>query len=69
MKDFVTKYVKTDPRTTAKRFRIGRHDDGRIKLVFEEQNALWPHSWRLVGATVLNDEDVTGYLDVAGVRI
>lgn len=69
MKDFVTKYVKTDPNTTPKRFRIGRHDDDRIKLVFEEQNALWPHSWRLVGSVILDDEDTFGYLDVAGVRI
>lgn len=68
MKDFVVKLVET-PRSVDKRFRIGRIDDGRIKLVYEERNALPPHAWRLVASTVLDDDDTFGYLNAAGVRV
>lgn len=66
MKDFVIKDAAAD---VPCRFRIGRHDDGRIKLVFEERTAQPPHIWRHVAAAVLEDDDLFGYLDAAGVRI
>jgi hypothetical protein len=69
MSDFIVKELDTHPTSVSKRFRIGRSDDGRVKIVYEERNALAPHRWRLVASTILNDEDMVGYLDAAGVRV
>jgi hypothetical protein len=66
MKDFVIKDVHNALSITNHRFRIGRHDDGRVKLVFEERDA---HRWRHVAGAVLDDNDMFGYLDAAGVKL
>jgi hypothetical protein len=69
MKVFLEKPVTTSDNEVGKRFKIGRNDDGRIKIVFEQQNALGPHNWYHVAGVVLDDEDTFGYLDAAGVRV